>query len=186
MNTKNELIKKINEIPLFESKDISLAGRSEPDKNWKGIVEAGKTEIMMPVSKHYKVVDFIDIFKPIIEGMPELEGELRYGYGRGVLFLYPKGDSFNVGKDTRVGLIITNSVDKSMGLSVNFAILLNRGKHYNVVLPKSFSNLRKRHLGNVLDVVTNYQKLLVNCQDAWKIIIQKFDRDVDADEISTF
>ena len=184
MNTKKELLNKIDKIPLFEASDLYLQGASEPDKNWKGVKEIGSKDVLMPVSRHYKIVDFIDIFKPIIDGIPDLEGELRYRDGRGVLFVYPKGDGFNVSKDERVGLIITNSMDKSMGLSVNFAILLHRNRYYNVVLPKSFSNLRKRHLGNVLDVVSNYQKMLVGCQDAWKIIIKKFDRNVDADEIT--
>lgn len=183
MRTKNELIKQINKIPLFEASDIFLAGLNDSDKNWKGITEIGKKEIMMPVSKHYKLINFEDIFVPILNGIPDLEGELRYGYGRGVLFIYPKGDKYAVGKDTRVGLIITNSVDKSMGLSVNFSILLKRHEYYNVVLPRGFSSLRKRHMGNVQVIVDNYQKMLMNCQDAWKIIVKKFDRDVDESEI---
>ena len=183
MKTKNELVNEVNKIPLFTSENLYLQCANEHDKNWKGIVEIGKGDILMPVSKHYKVVQFSDIFIPVLNGIPDLEGELRYGYGRGVLFVYPKGDKYAVGKDTRVGLTITNSVDKSMGLSVNFSILLKRHEYYNVVLPKGFSNLRKRHMGNVNVIVDNYQKMLMNCQDAWKIIIKKFDRDVDESEI---
>ena len=184
MKTKKELLNEVNKIPLFESADLYLQGASEPDKNWKGVKEIGIKDILMPVSKHYKVVDFKSIFSPILNGMPDLEGELRYGYGRGVLFLYPKGDKFVAGKDTRVGLVITNSVDKSMGLSVNFTILLKRHNYYNVLLPRGLSSLRKKHMGNVQIIVDNYQKMLVNCQDAWNIIVKKFDRDIDADEIS--
>lgn len=184
MYSKQELLRKISDIPKFEVNELYEEGEKEPDILWKGVREINKKGIIVPVSKHYKIVQFSDLFLPIVSGIPDLEGELRYGYGRGVLFIYPKGDGFVVGKDARVGLIITNSMDKSMGLSVNFAILLHRNKYYNVVLPKSFSNLRKRHLGNVLEIVNNYQKMLVGCQDAWKIIVKKFDRDVDADEIN--
>lgn len=156
MQNKNELINKVNKIPLFESVDLYLEGNGSPDKHWKAVKAVDSNDILIPVSKHYRVVQFNDIFLPILQGIPDLEGELRYGFGRGVLFVYPRGDKFVAGKDARVGLTITNSVDKSMGINVNFSILLERHKQYNVLLPKGFSNLRKKHMGNVEFIVENY------------------------------
>ena len=123
----------------------------------KAITEIGKNDIVVCVCKGYKLIQFEEVFKPIVEYFDGVVGDLKYYWGSSVLKLFPDGD-FKTEDGRQIGLIISNSVNKCLAINLNFCILYDG---YNVVLPK-INGFRQRHLGNVKDIVNDYEKFIVD------------------------
>src|SRR3990167_3830262 len=100
---KQELLQKIAEIPQFVKRDIYIKAEEitqegiveSQDKYNKeirliAVTEEHKSPIIATVSKWYKLVQFDTIYKPLAEHFEDVEGELNYYFGSGVMKLFPK------------------------------------------------------------------------------------------------
>src|SRR3990167_8727883 len=159
MKNKEQLIEDIGKLPQFRKRDIYTKDESDFDLTngdmpyiqeirLIGMTETTNNKLITTVSKGYKVVQFNEVFEPIINYFPSVNGELRYYWGSSVLKLFPDGEEFKTDDGKRIGLIISNSVNKMLAINLNFSVLLN-GNY--IVLP-NLSGFRQLHLGNVKEV----------------------------------
>jgi len=186
---KTELLAKIDTIPLYEVKDLFTkedvtsihdADRFIGDKRLKAITELGKNELIDVVTTHYKIVQFGDVYKPIINYFADVEGEVKHYWGAGVLTILPKGIDYRIDENNRVGLVIKNSVDRTLAVTIDFCVMHNETM---VMLPKKMKGIKKKHLGNVGELVNKCEKLLGEVKDIWTTILDKFQRNLTQNDV---
>src|SRR3990167_2893341 len=76
---REELKNKINELPLFEKRRIWVADKvteekfvdTEEDKDHFAICEVGKTRPVAFTTPGYKLIQFNQVFNPILDNIPE-------------------------------------------------------------------------------------------------------------------
>lgn len=185
MKNKTELINEIENIPKFVLKEVSSKNDNlwVEDKCKRVITEENKTFILTLVSDKYKVVQFEETYLPIVNSFEELEGFLRYYYGKGVLVVYPKKEGFRYENDDfkgDIGLLITNSVDKSSAICLKFVIGY---EGYTIVIPEK-NGFKALHLGNVKKITENYENFIIKVKECWKVILEKLkNRYLDEEEV---
>lgn len=190
---KTELLQKIAEIPQFVKRDIYTKGEEitpegiveSKDKYNKeirliAVTEEHKYPIIATISKWYKLVQFSTIYQPLAEHFADVEGELDYYFGSSVMKLFPKGEEFKTEDGYKIGLVITNSVNKCLAINLNFCILVNDKKVY---LPK-LKSFRKIHLGKVEQIATDFEEFLTDIKQSWKVIVDKFSRELTEDDVN--
>src|SRR3990167_10612643 len=184
---KQELLEEIKKIPNFKKRDIYVKrneGDITPNEEYKeerliGITEENAYPLISTVSKGYQILQFKDLYEPIINHFDEVNGELFYHFGSSVLSLFPEGDNFKTDDGKPIGLIVSNSVNKALAININFCIGVGKRK---VMLPKKISSFRKLHLGNVGQLVSDYQRFIVDVKQLWRIVMEKFNRDLTEDD----
>ena len=188
---KQELLGDIKKIPNFKKRDIYvmkehndiMLGNAEPvmkEERLIGITEENNYPLISTVSKGYQILQFKDLYEPIVNHFDEVNGELFYHFGSSVMSLFPEGDNFKTDDGKPIGLIVSNSVNKALAININFCIGVGKRK---VMLPKKISSFRKLHLGNVGQLVSDYQRFIVDVKQLWRIVMEKFNRDLTEDDV---
>lgn len=182
MQNKQELILEIENLPEYELKDIYVENEEEFEKagnRFKAVTEKEKTEAVSVVTKIYKLTQFKDVFLPILENINELEGEITFYRGKGILLVFPKGEEFRLENGNRIGLAIFNSVTKEFAILIDFVVLYNNTRVY---LPKKLNAFRSKHLGKVKDLISDYEYILARVKEGWRVINEKFNREINQDD----
>lgn len=182
MLSKEKLIEKIKDLPLFEFKDIfieknDLDREFDRQERFRAITEIDKSQALSIVSNRYKLIQFKDILLPIIESLNDLEGITRIYDGEGYTLIFPKKEEENKEK---FGLIIFNSVTKKYAVIIDFIILIG-GRHY-LILPRKVKKFKNRHIGNIKEIVEDYEKILSEVKEEWELISDKFNRTINQKE----
>jgi len=187
IHNKVELLDAINKIPKFTKRDIFVQDEAQnyiQEKRLIAITEENteaKYEIITTISKWYKLIQFENVFAPIVNHFQDVEGELSYYFGAGVMGLFPKGDEFKTEDGHKIGLVITNSVNTCLAINVNFCILVNNKRVY---LPNKIGIFRRLHIGKKVEqIATDYERFLGDIKDSWKIVVSKFDRALTQDDV---
>lgn len=178
MNKEN-LIYAINNIPKFTLRDIAVDKSEDKSiRNWtseeefKAVTEIDNTKPLCFASGRYRLIQFTDVFLPLVDKIQELDGELFYYGGVGLMDIFPKDDKLKVdGVD--FGLVAYNSVNKTSSVFINFCI-----KHNDRVIkiPKNIMGFKKVHSGNALEVTQNFMEVMNRVKDIWKTIIEEFSK----------
>jgi len=169
---KQELREKINKLPLFEKRDVFVANSTdeyeiEKTKQFQeAICEVGKNKAWAYVTPNYKLLQFNELFTPILDSIQEeVTGFLVSHGGFAALKFFPEIDQLREGND-QFGLIAMNSVDKSSSIVVKFCV--KHDERY-FTIPS-----RKPHTGKAADLTKNYIKFLGTVKETWKTVINKF------------
>ena len=183
MKNKENLIDYIKNLPEYELKEIFIQrGEYFKQKKFLAVTEVGKNESLSIVTNKYKLTQFREIFLPIIEGVGDLNGEVKFYRGEGVLFIFPEGDKFVLNKDDKIGIAVFNSVTKKYAVIIDFVVLK---KDYYIILPKQVTALRKKHIGNIKNLVQDYEGVLTKVKESWRVINEKFSRNISQEEIAS-
>jgi hypothetical protein len=153
------------------------------DLEHRAIVEVGSRAPLVFVSNRYKLVQFAEMFKPIVESVESCEGQVVYNEGFAIMSVMPDGEDFAI-DGGRVGIVAYNSVDATSGLVIRF-VVKNAGKE--IVLPKKLSYYRKVHKGNAGQVTHDYVAMLGKVKEAWTDIVTRFSSTVlSKEELANF
>jgi hypothetical protein len=175
---KQDLKNRVELLPEFELRRVKVKGDNvDDDINWiepdhtRAVCKLGESIPYAFVGSKYDLVQFKDVFTPILDSMDvEVDGQiLDYG-GYASLVLFPKMDEL-VDGDTRFGLVAMNSVDCSSAVVVRFCI--QHGDHY-IQVPTKISGIKKKHSGKVKGIVKDYVQLVGSVRHLWKNIITEF------------
>lgn len=173
---KKQISEEIARIPQFE---LKIAGVKDPVQGWeqaekfKAVVEVGKLVPYAFVNKSYQLVQFKDVFEPILESLPEnTESRLAYYQGMANLDIFP-GDQTG---DFKYGLVISNSVNKTSSVSVRFCVQKKEENDSEifVTFPHNIGGYKQMHMGRVVKITQNYLESLATVQKAWGTIIEEF------------
>lgn len=192
MKTKEKLLKEIDNIPEFVFRQVALADPSGPpspigaaDTNlalipqykecsWnevRAITEANNTKPITFVSNRYNLVQFKNVFKPLVQEHTECEGKLCYSQGFAILDIYPTGNDFLLSDGSRIGLSAYNSVNRTSALIIRFSI--HDGSR-TITFPKDISSYYKTHVGKTEEKAQNYIEMINKIKDTWATIINDF------------
>jgi len=172
-----DLLRKIEELPKFELRDLAVREGEKyiECRNRKAVIESGKPHmIIATVSERYNLVQFRDIFIPVIEKIRNIEdGVALNWFGKGYLEIYPRGEEFKL-NGGRIGLVVRNSVDKGWAVRIDFIINMDGLKF---IPPRRIvRGLRKVHRGQIQVAVENYLKVISEVKEAWKSIVSDFQK----------
>jgi len=162
---KEELLKALEYLPKFEKQDIYTIsdGNSIKQKAFKAIVPVGGNEAISVVGKDYKLIQFSETFKPIIEKLDNIEGEIYTYKGKAVAEIFPK--------EEEIGIVVLNSVDRTWSVRVNFICKVpNLGTVY---IPRKVAGYRHVHRGDILSSYEQFSLAITEVKDAWKSIVGK-------------
>ena len=177
---KDELLVEINKLPLFRLRDVAVKEEFkeeerdrerwvEQDKH-QAVTEVGRYEALAFVSKNYNLVNFSEMFTPIVEKIENCEGDLIYHFGFSIMDIFPAMKEFKVDKD-EIGIVAYNSVNKTSALNIRFCIRHNGRK---ITIPKKVASFRKVHLGNIGQMTQDYISVITQIRNAWTTVITKF------------
>ena len=174
---KEQLKERINELPKFEKREVKVkTGIGEESDEWakqihSAICEVGKTISYAYVSLGYKLVQFKDVFLPILDSIEEeVKGYCVHYGGYAMMKLFPEKEELKEG-DARFGICAINSVDLSSSVMVKF-IIMHNDRYFTV--PPKIAGLKKQHTGNVKDIAKDYIGMVGKVKDLWKQISIKF------------
>ena len=187
LQDKTQLIKEVEKLPMFVLKKVASNLEQfnvwEEDKTKRVITEDGSIEILSLVSDKYKLVQFKEVYEPILTEFTNLEGFLKYYKGSGILVVYPEGDIFNFTEEAfkgKIVILLTNSVDKSLAVNIKF-VVYHGGRSF--VIPQK-ENLRALHIGKIKTLIKNYEGFILKVKESWKVILEKFrKRYLDEEEV---
>lgn len=188
MKNRDELIQDIENLPKFEQKSVASMSRENGfwivDETKKVITEKNKKEILALVSNKYRLLQFEEVYSKILKEFDDLNGFIRYYHGKGVLVIYPKLDEFEIKEENfkgRIGLLITNSVDKSSAVNIMFVV--NHG-NYSILIPDK-KRFRALHIENIERILAGYGSFVADIKMIWKTIVNKLrNRFLDEEEIN--
>ena len=186
---KTKINEKIESIPAFELKSIAVKQQlvNEGDTpsqefawvesdNFKAITEQGQPLPISVVGKHYKVVQFKEVFKPIMDNTPdEVDGDVQYHKGFALMDIFPKGDGYAILDDNRneigrIGLVCMNSVNRTSSIIIRFGVTYT-DKY--ITLPRKLGYFKKNHMGNVSSLMFDFQRVISSVSTAWSAIYSK-------------
>jgi len=182
---REALKERINKLPEFEKRDVQVrtyvedkntAVKVSDDPTWEqqrhqAICEKNNTLAYAYVSKGYKLVQFKDIFLPILDSIKEdVKGYVAHYGGFAMMKIFPENDELRDGT-TQFGLVAVNSVDLSASVMVKFVIRHN--DRYFTVPPK-IAGLKKQHTGKVENISRDYISMVGKVKSLWKQIATKF------------
>lgn len=201
---KEELLTKIDELPLFRLRDVAVKEIEviEPEPNneapygqedkeierWEqqekhqAVTETNSVEAIAFVSDKYQLVQFKEMFVPIVEKMGDCEGSLAYYFGFAIMDIFPAQEEYKINGD-RIGIVAYNSVDKTSALNIRFCVEHNGRK---ITIPKKVASFRKVHLGNIGQMTQDYISVITKIKNSWKTIMDKFiNFDVKEEDLQT-
>lgn len=181
---KEQLINKINLIPEFVLKDVavekiddSIYQEWENKENWKAVTEIGNNEPLTFVTKKYQLIQFKDVFLPLIENIEKLEGNLVYYWGVGLIDIFPDEEKLKKGND-RIGIVSLNSVNKMSSVIIKFCMKHNERV---ITIPKDIAGFKRVHSGKAFEITQNFLTLVDKVRDIWDTVLTEFNK-TDVDE----
>lgn len=168
---KTQLIETINNIKEFELKEVAIKKDSDwiQDNNWKAVVIKNEENIIATTSNKYKLLQFSEVFLPVLEKMPEnIIGQIATYKGKASLYIFPEDNT----EKFRAGIALKNSVDKSTAIEARFSILLDSG--HIIAIPKQIKAFRKTHTGKALEITQDFMTGLGEIKSFWKDLIGKY------------
>lgn len=124
---KEELIERVNALPLFEKRQVkneTAPGSDEwrLDERNNSIVEIGGKDVVVYVGKRYHLLQFKEVFLPILKNIEDdVEGWVIHNGGYASLVMFPESEDLKDGK-MKYGLVAANSVDCSSAVVVKFCV----------------------------------------------------------------
>lgn len=174
---REEILEEIDALPLYEMRDVKIADDMSaehfvPVEFHKAIVEEGKTVPLVFVGKRYHLVQFKQVFKPVIDSIPgEMRANLIHNEGYAGMSIFPDDENLREG-NTEFGVVATNSVDCSSAVVVKFCV-----KHKDlsqITIPPKVAGLKKMHTGSVANIVKDYMRMIGPVKEVWNKIITEF------------
>jgi len=168
---KQALKDKVNkEIPIFKLREVALFddnGNVCKNEEYTAITEENRTKPLAFVTNRYNLVQFNEIFIPIIDEFTKLEGNCRYFNGFGIMDIFPEDDALKE-NNCQYGLTIYNSVNGTCAINIKFCV-----KHNNrlIVMPSKVTGFKKVHSGKALKITQKYVKMLSKIGSSWKYIM---------------
>jgi hypothetical protein len=179
MNNKNELIEKIKEIKDFELKEVAIKdnGNWISDTKWKAVTVEGEQEIIATMSNRYRLVQFREVFLPILEKIPEgINGDIALYKGKAWLYIFPESQD-----EHKIGIGLRNSVDKSTAIEARFTVLVNG---FYITIPKQIKAFRKVHTGKAIQITQDFLQGLGDIRQFWSDVVKRYSEfTVDAETI---
>lgn len=182
---KQQLIDAVNNIPKFRLREVAVKKdgydeKSFTDEQWfkqeyhYAVTDVNNLKSLTYVSKGYNIVQFSDVMLPILNTMPDCEGEVLYDNGYAYLFIFPKGDQYKEGND-EFGLTVINSVNTTASVMIKFIVKHDGNK---IVLPDKISGFKRNHRSRTtLSMAQDYLYMIDKVKDTWKRIIQRFGKE---------
>ena len=170
------LMKEIEKIPEFELLDVSVVkdGTHRDQTKFKAVVEREKDEAIAVVSSKYALVQMREVFGQVLSRIDQdINGEVLYYGGRGQLHIFPN--------DSRVGICVMNSVDRSSAIRILF---IGKANGATVYLPR-VREYKRLHVGAPLSEVRNYSEILTYAQETWETIADRLSKTPLTDELVT-
>ncbi len=178
---KEQLFERINNLPEFEKRNVKIRTDAEADEDngeyvkvvQKAICEIGDkdSKAYSFVSPNYTLVQFKDVFRPILQ---QFEGDLTghiYSFGgQAIMKVFPEYEELKEGNQ-KFGLIALNSVDLSTSVIVKFCV---QHKDFQFNVPAGVAGLKKNHTGELKSLVHDYISMIGKVKKIWKDIIEEF------------
>ena len=171
MNQKDDVIREINELPKFELTGIFYDKDKKEAPQFRGVKEIPSNRLIAVVSDIYQLVQFEEVFLPLLKDINDLEGCVTYYNGKGFLEIYPEGESFKITnghENQRIGMLIKISVDKTIAVTANFSILFN---NYRIPIPAKVKSFRKIHIGETIKMTEDFLSVMSDVKETWKTIV---------------
>ena len=173
---KQELLKEIGELPLFEKREIKVK-KSDTSDEWvnspgnSAICDVKGCEPFAFVKDRYQVIQFKDVFKPVLDSNDgEVDGRIINFKGFAAMTLFPKDQSLIV-NGAKIGMVAINSVDCSSAVLVKFCIKKNG--HY-LTMPRKVAGIKNTHTKNASKLVQDFMKMVGPVKTAWTHIVEEF------------
>lgn len=171
LRPKNELIEEIKDLPEFELTEAYIKREGEyVEQQRKAVTEIGGVNSLAFVSKNYYLIQFKDVFLPIVENIEECEGEVMTNSGFARMALFPKIGTFS-NDDEKWGIIAMNSVDLSSSVTIKFCLTKNGRR---ITLPSNMAGYTAHHTQKAAVNVQDFITVITKVKDQWKGIIDKF------------
>jgi hypothetical protein len=187
---KDKLKAKVDTIPIFEMRDVSISeepgqwsegsvtsGEFQP--NAKAVCEVTGSQAVCFASNRYNLVQFKDIFLPILNNIDnDVDGKILYYNGSAVMDIFPE-DSDYQDNGTKFGIVVLNSVNLTTSVSIRFAVE-HKGKP--ITFPQSMAGFKRTHLNrNVGNIAKSYGTVVAKIKNEWEAIVDGFPKiEVDA------
>jgi len=183
---KEQLLLEIDSIPEFVFREVALNPAPGPQDQlstepvaWnrvhyashRAITEAGNAVPLAFVSGRYQLMQFKDMFAPLVE--QECQGRVRYHEGFAIMDMFPEGPEFVTSDGKRIGITAYNSVNKTSALIVRFSLL--NGNRI-ITLPSNISGFYKAHVGKMAAQTTDYIALVNRIKTVWAQVIDEFSK----------
>ena len=185
---KEQLIERIEQIPKFVLRDAAVKDeeivqfgpkdnfgkdRWVEAENWKAVTEEGNTIPLAFVSKSYSLVQFDDVFKKLIDNIPELEGYCIYYNGIGLMDVFPDDEKLKVNGGDRIGMVALNSVNRTTSVIIKFCV-----KHGDkiITVPKNIAGFKRMHMGKAVQITQNFLTVVGKVREIWKTILTEFEK----------
>lgn len=171
-HTKQEVIEDIRKIPQFQLRGVAVddSGSWIGAENYRAVTEVGSLEPLAFPTIRYKLIQLSEVFLPLVEPIPELEGGVTYYKGVGILDIFPKDDKLE-DEYGRIGLVALNSVDCSCSVVIKFCVL--RGNRV-YTLPHRIAGFKKVHTGKALQLTQDFMNVIDKVRVIWKQIVDEF------------
>jgi hypothetical protein len=179
---KQALVLRIEQMPSFILRDVAINGEYSADAtvsivpsfemnpDWKAVTETNLKRPLAFVSKKYKLIQFKDVFLPIIANVTALDGNLIYYEGFSYMTFFP--DDINLSTPNgKIGIVAVNSVNKMSSVIMKFCLLHN-GKLISV--PEKLAGFKRVHAGKVMDYAQNFIMVVDKIKDIWATVITHF------------
>ncbi len=186
---KQQLIQKIEQIPKFVLRDAAVREdeRVESDdgvkenldygwaeaENWKAVTEEGSTIPLAFVSKSYSLVQFDEVFKKLIDGIPYLDGQCIYYNGVGLMDVFPNDEKLKVNGGDRIGMVALNSVNRTTSVIIKFCV--SHGDKI-ITVPKKIAGFKRMHMGKAMQITQNFLVVVDKVREIWKTILTEFEK----------
>ena len=178
---KEELLVEIGKIPLFRFRDVAtkeekveegevVSERWVEDDKSKAITEVDSVSPIAFVCEKYQLVQFKDMFKPIVENIEDCRGAVIYNRGFAIMDVFPSKEEYKTNGD-RIGIVAYNSVNKTSALNIRFCVEHNNRK---ITIPSKVASFRKVHLGNIGEMTQDYIGVITKVKSSWNTIMTKF------------
>jgi hypothetical protein len=172
---RQELTERINSIPNYSKRDVKIKTQNESGEfvevTQKAIAEDGTDTAIVFVGKNYSVVQFKDIFQPMLDSVEgNVDGYIYWYGGFAMMKLFPEMDELKDG-ETRYGLVAMNSIDLSSSVIIKFCVKHNG---YMISIPPGVGGLKRQHSGNIGTVTHDYINMIGGVKAAWNQIVTEF------------
>jgi len=174
---KQQLIQKIEQIPHFVLRDVSVkdgkTGNWIEDKNSSAVTEEGNFKTLAYVSTGYKLINFSEVFIPLLSNIPELEGYCIYYNGVGLMDVFPNDEKLKVNGGDRIGMVALNSVNRTTSVIIKFCV--SHGDKI-ITVPKKIAGFKRMHMGKTMQITQNFLVVVDKVRDIWKTILTEFEK----------
>jgi hypothetical protein len=160
----NNLLEKIEEIPVFELADIYVGEGLKKQPHLRAVVEHGTSDAVAIVSDRYNLVQIRELFESAVACFPgEIDGDVLYYGGKGDLAVFPSG--------SRVGLLVQNSVDLSSAVRISFCTKVGGDGVFRIPAEVASPFVRVHTARDIQVQVDQYLALLESVRRAWEQIV---------------